>query len=68
LNIGTTQQLGLTLVDGSATSYGAQTLVMTAASSGYTFGYDVCENFQIGSYCFGNHGTVSNKSASDSSP
>jgi hypothetical protein len=65
LNIGTTQQLGVTLVDGSGTSYTAQTLVMTAASSGYTYGYDTCENFQIGSYCFGNHGTVSNKSASD---
>ena len=65
LNIGTTQQLGLTLVDGSGASYGAQTLVMTATSSGYTFGYDQCENFQVGSYCFGNHGTVSNKSASD---
>lgn len=66
LNIGTTQQLGVTLVDGSATSYSAQTLVMSAASSGYTFGSDTCENFQIGSYCFGNHGTVSTKSASDS--
>jgi hypothetical protein len=65
LNIGTTQQLGLTLIDGSAASYSAQTLVMTAAGSGYTFGYDTCENFTIGSYCFGNHGTVSNKSAFD---
>jgi hypothetical protein len=65
LDIGTTEQMGLTLVDGSGTSYGAQTLVMSAASSGYTFGYDTCESFQIGSYCFGNHGTVSNKSASD---
>jgi hypothetical protein len=68
LNIGTTQQLGLTLVDGSATPYAAQTLVMSAPSSGYTFGYDTCENFQIGSYCFGSHGTVSNKSAFDSGP
>jgi hypothetical protein len=66
LEIGTTQQLGLTLVDGSATSYAAQTLVMTAASSGYSFGYDFCQNFQIGSYCYGNHTTVSTKSASDS--
>jgi hypothetical protein len=68
LNIGTTQQLGLTLVDGSATSYGAQTLVMTAASSGYTYGFNTCENFLSGSYCFGNSGTVSNKSAFDSGP
>ncbi|HYW54782.1 MAG TPA: hypothetical protein VE826_12495 [Dongiaceae bacterium] len=68
LNIGTTQQLGLTLVDGSATSYGAQTLVMTASSSGYTYGFDTCESFLSGNYCFGNHGTVSNKSASDNSP
>ena len=66
LNLGTTQQLGLTLVDGSATPYSAQTLVMTAASSGYTFGFDRCVNFQSGSYCYGNHATVSNKSASDS--
>jgi hypothetical protein len=68
LNIGTTQQLGLTLVDGSGTTYGAQTLVMSAVSAGYTFGFDTCENFTSGTYCFGNHGTVSNKSASDNSP
>jgi hypothetical protein len=65
-NIGTTQQLGVTLVDGSAAPYSAQTVVMTAASSGYSFGYDLCQNFQIGSYCYGNHVTVSNKTASDS--
>jgi hypothetical protein len=66
LDIGTTQQLGLTLVDASAASYGAQTQVMTAASNGYSLGYDFCQNFQIGSYCYGNHFTVSTKSASDS--
>jgi hypothetical protein len=66
LNIGTTQQLGVTLVDGSATPYTAQTLVMSAPSSGFTFGFNACENFQIGSYCFGDNGTVSNRSAFDS--
>ena len=68
LNLGTTQQLGVTLVDGSGTSYGAQTLVMTATSSGYTYGSDTCESFLSGNYCFGSHGTVSNMSASDNSP
>ncbi len=68
LNIGTTQQLGITLVDASGAAYSGGTKVMTATPSGYTLGSDNCTTYSTGSYCYGSHTTVSSKSAFDSAP
>jgi hypothetical protein len=64
-SLGTTQQLGINVVDGSGTTFTAQTATMSAAPSGYSIGFDSCTTYVSGTFCLGRHDSYTSKQAYD---
>jgi hypothetical protein len=63
LDLGTTEQMSITVLDASNTTYTATTQPMTTTSNSNPYGSDTCYTYTSGTYCTGYHETNSSKRA-----